>query len=119
MGAGVEPKSDIPWRQNSPQTSGNPAKGKAEEFYESNGIEDTEEHGLLNQLSMAPMGSQKLKRQAWGLQGLHQVLCLFVVAVSLVFLWDSLLIMGASVSLTFSCSSDYFPPVRFPCLALV
>ena len=54
------------------------------------------------------MGSQKLKWQAWGLRGLHQVLCLFVVAISLVFLWDSLLIMGVSVSLTLPALQTIF-----------
>lgn len=53
----------------------------------------SEEYGTLNQLISAHMDSMRLKWQARILHGstLHCVLCVYVVALSLGFLWNSLL----------------------------
>lgn len=48
-------------------------------------MEDTRRMWTPNKLSWAHMCSQRLKRQAWGLHGLHQVLCIYAMAVSLMF----------------------------------
>lgn len=51
------------------------------------GIRGHGEHRPPNQLSGAHMDSQRLKHRAC--QGLHQVLCAYIVAVRMVHLWDS------------------------------
>lgn len=47
------------------------------------------EHYPPNQLTKAHRSSQKLKRQAQGLHRSAQALCVYVMAVSLVYLWHS------------------------------
>jgi hypothetical protein len=44
-------------------------------------MEDT---GRIWPTESIKQGSQRLKHQVWGLKGLHQVLCVFVMAASLV-----------------------------------
>lgn len=51
-------------------------------------------------------GKQRLKWQAWACMGLHQVLCINVMAIGWCFLWDS-------------CSWNSFPPITLPCSALI
>lgn len=46
------------------------------------------------------MGSHKLKQQEWVLKSLHQILCVYAMAVSLGFLWDLLTVgVGECLSL--------------------
>lgn len=47
------------------------------------------EHGLLNQLSRVHLGSQAEAASMGSPQGSAPGLCIYVVAVTLVFLWDS------------------------------
>jgi len=45
--------------------------------------------GPLIQLSKARKNSQKQKQQAWAYVGLHQTVCVYAMASSLVLSWDS------------------------------
>lgn len=73
------------------------------------------EHGPLNQLSRMHMGltgTWSSKHGVW--MGLHQVLCIYVMTVSLVFC-ETVNCENGCVSDSFPCSWSSFPPARLPC----
>jgi hypothetical protein len=62
----------------------------------------------LSQLSRAHIGSQRLKQQTPVLQESNQVLCVYVIAVSLVISWDFFPTEGRGVSLSLLLFLGYF-----------
>jgi hypothetical protein len=71
----------------SSQSLGNPTEEEAERVRGDGGT--AREHGPLNQLSEAQRSQQSLSIKHGACKGLHQILCIPIMAVSLMFLWNS------------------------------
>jgi hypothetical protein len=81
-------------------------------------MEDTRGGRPPGQLSKQCIQAQRLKQQAQGLPGLHQVLCVCIIAFSLVF-YGTPDCENDRVSDSCACSWDSLPPVGLPCLTSI
>lgn len=110
MGVGTGyPQQGIMWRERESLNWGYPSslplevgepgrrrRGKIVGVREYRGHQESNDP--LNLLRGANMGSQRLKQQAWDLQGSTPDLCVYVIAVGLLFFWGGLLTGKGCVS---------------------